>query len=312
MISNKAEFFPKPYPKAKKYRIFVKNYDTMAFDAKKIFINPYTISIVAAILLLFIIYKATFSWLDSYTRHGEEIVVPDLSGMTTAEATLLLQKQSLKAEVVDSIYTKNKPLGAIVEQTPAAGQKIKEERTIYLIVNSSSVRKVTMPDVREFSLRQAEAMLRSVGLKVDSIVYVTSEFKDLVQYVKQKNMPVEAGTKIPEGSGVVLYVGRGLNNELCEVPSFRKLTLERATNMAHSSFLNIGRVIYNEQPIDEDEKAQYIVYKQEPVTESKVSMGSSINLYMTKDPSMLETPEEIYFNAEDPSDSKVEEEDPFK
>lgn len=289
----------------------------MEFNAKKIFINPITISIVAAILLLVIIYKATFSWLDSYTNHNQEIVVPDLAGMSTDEANQLLSKQALKLEVVDSIYVKGKTLGAIVEQTPVAGAKIKAGRTIYLIVNSSSVRKVTMPDIREYSLRQAESMLRSIGLKVDSIVYVTSEFKDLVQSVKQKNMPVEVGARIPEGSAVTLYVGRGLNNELCEVPSFRKLNLERATNMAHSSFLNIGKVIFDEQPIDEDDKAQYIVYKQEPVTESKVGMGSSVNLYMTKDLSLLETPEEIYFNAEDPGEAESSaksdgEEDLFK
>lgn len=224
----------------------------------------------------------------------------------------LLSKQSLKASVVDSIYVKGKTLGSIVEQTPKAGDKIKAGRTIYLIVNSSTVRKVTVPDVREYSLRQAESMLRSVGIKVDSIVYVTSEFKDLVQYVKQKNMPLEVGARIPEGSAVTLFVGRGLNNELCEVPSFRKLTLERATNMAHTSFLNIGTVIYNEQPIDEDEKAQYVVYKQEPVTEAKVSMGSAIKLYMTKDLSLLETPEEIYYNEENPSEAKTEEEELFK
>lgn len=284
----------------------------MKFDAKKIFINPYTISFVAAILLLFIIYKATFAWLNSYTNHGQELIVPDLVNMMPDKASELLEKQALKYEVIDSIYVKDKPLGAIAKQTPEAGAKIKEGRTIYLTVNSSTVRKVPMPDIREYSLRQAESMLHSVGLKVDSIVYVTSEFKDLVQSVKQKNMPIEVGMRIPEGSAVTLFVGRGLNNELCEVPSFRKLTLERATNMAHTSFLNIGKVIYNEDPIDEDEKAQYIVFKQEPVTASKVSMGSAIKLYMTKDLSLLETVEEIYYNDENPSEAKTEEEDLFK
>lgn len=284
----------------------------MKFDAKKIFINPYTISFVAAILLLFIIYKATFAWLNSYTNHGQELIVPDLVNMMPDKASELLEKQALKYEVIDSIYVKDKPLGAIAKQTPEAGAKIKEGRTIYLTVNSSTVRKVPMPDIREYSLRQAESMLHSVGLKVDSIVYVTSEFKDLVQSVKQKNMPIEVGMRIPEGSAVTLFVGRGLNNELCEVPSFRKLTLERATNMAHTSFLNIGKVIYNEDPIDEDEKAQYIVFKQEPVTASKVSMGSAVKLYMTKDLSLLETVEEIYYNDENPSEAKTEEEDLFK
>lgn len=284
----------------------------MKFDAKKIFINPYTISFVAAILLLFIIYKATFAWLNSYTNHGQELIVPDLVNMMPDKASELLEKQALKYEVIDSIYVKDKPLGAIAKQTPEAGAKIKEGRTIYLTVNSSTVRKVPMPDIREYSLRQAESMLHSVGLKVDSIVYVTSEFKDLVQSVKQKNMPIEVGMRIPEGSAVTLFVGRGLNNELCEVPSFRKLTLERATNMAHTSFLNIGKVIYNEEPIDDDEKAQYIVFKQEPVTASKVSMGSAVKLYMTKDLSLLETVEEIYYNDENPSEAKTEEEDLFK
>ena len=114
----------------------------MKFDAKKIFVNPYTISVVAALLILFALYKCTFSWLDSYTNHGQEIVVPDLSGMTPLEASQILAKQSLKYEVVDSVFMKGKSLGAIVEQTPQPGEKIKADRTVYLIVNSSSINQI--------------------------------------------------------------------------------------------------------------------------------------------------------------------------
>lgn len=103
----------------------------MKISAKKIFINPYTISIVAALLILFVIYKCTFSWLKSYTNHDQEIVVPDLSGMTTLEASQILQKQSLKLDVVDSVFMKGKALGAIVEQTPKPGEKIR--RTVRYI-----------------------------------------------------------------------------------------------------------------------------------------------------------------------------------
>lgn len=286
----------------------------MKIDLKKIFINPYTISLVAAIVILIALYKITFSWLESYTNHNQEIVVPELIGITPDEATLILQTQSLKCEVVDSVFMKGKTLGSIVEQTPQAGEKIKANRTIYLIVNSSAIRKVTVPDIREYSLRQAESMLKSVGLKVDSIIYVPSEYKDLVQYIKLNSMPVEAGAHIPEGSAVTLFVGKGLENELCEVPSFRKLNEEKATEMAHSSFLNIGKVTYDEEPKDDNDKAQYFVYKQDPVTETKVNMGSSINLYLTKDPSLLETPEEIYFDSNETSNGNAssENEDLFK
>lgn len=284
----------------------------MKIDVKKIFINAYTISVVAALLILFVLYKCTFSWLNSYTNHGQEIVVPDLSGMTPLEAKQLLAKQTLKCEVIDSVFMKGKSLGAIVEQTPNPGEKIKADRTVYLIVNSSSIRKVILPDVHEFSLRQAEAMINSVGLKVDSVVYVPNEYKDLVQYVKQNKLEVQPGTRIPEGSSVTLYVGRGLANETLEVVSFRKLNEEQALLKAHSAFLNIGKVIYDVQPKDDADKAQYFVYKQVPATGSSVNVGGSVDIYLSKDPSVLESPEVIYFNPEDPSDSGAETDNLFK
>lgn len=284
----------------------------MKFNAKKIFLNPYTISVVAAIVILFALYNITFSWLKSYTNHNQEIVVPDLNGMTSNEAALLLEKQSLKCEVVDSVFMKGKELGAIVEQTPKAGEKIKADRTVYLIVNSSAIRKVMLPDVHEFSLRQAESMINSVGLKVDSVVYIPNEYKDLVQYVKQNRLEVKAGTRIPEGSSVTLYVGKGLSNETLEVVSFRKLNEEQAIQKAHTAYLNIGKIIYDEQPKDEADKAQFFVYKQQPTTGTSINVGGTIDLYLSKDPSVLETPEEIYYNPEESDDTSADTDNLFK
>ncbi len=284
----------------------------MKINVKKIFINPYTISFVAAILILFVLYKCTFSWLNSYTNHGQEIVVPDLSGMTPAEASQVLAKQSLKLEVVDSVFMKGKTLGVIVEQMPKPGDKIKADRTLYLIVNSSAVRMVMLPDVHDFSLRQAEAMINSVGLKVDSVIYVPNEYKDLVQFVKQNKLELQPGSRIPEGSSVTLCVGRGLSNETLEVISFRKLNEEQAKLKAHSAFLNIGKVIYDEQPKDDAEKALFFVYKQQPATGSSINVGGSVDLYLSKDPSVLESPEVIYYNPDEPDDTSADTDNLFK
>lgn len=284
----------------------------MKFNAKKIFINPYTISVVAVIVIIVALYNITFSWLESYTNHNKELVVPDLNGMTTIEASQILETQSLKCEVVDSVFMKGKALGAIVEQTPKAGEKIKADRTIYLIVNSSAIRKVMLPDVHEFSLRQAESMINSVGLKVDSVVYIPNEYKDLVQYVKQNRLEVKAGTRIPEGSSVTLYVGKGLSNETLEVVSFRKLNEEQAIQKAHTAYLNIGKIIYDEQPKDEAEKALFFVYKQQPTTGTSINVGGTIDLYLSKDPSVLETPEEIYYAPEESEGTNDESDNLFK
>ncbi len=284
----------------------------MKIDVKKIFVNPYTISIVAALLILFVLYKCTFSWLKSYTNHGQEIVVPDLSGMTPLEASQVLSKQTLKYEVVDSVFMKGKSLGVIVEQMPKPGDKIKADRTVYLIVNSSAIRKVMLPDVHEFSLRQAEAMINSVGLRVDSVIYIPNEYKDLVQFVKQDKLEIQPGTRIPEGSSVTLYVGRGLSNEMLEVVSFRKLNEEQAKLKAHSAYLNIGKVIYDEQPKDDADKALFFVYKQQPATGSSISVGGSVDLYLSKDPSVLESPEVIYYNPDEADDTSADTDNLFK
>jgi beta-lactam-binding protein with PASTA domain len=89
-----------------------------------------------------------------------------------------------------------------------------------------------------------------------------------------------------------LLVGRGLSNETTTVMSLRGLTLEQAIAKAHSFSLDIGATLYDVPPKSESEKALYFVYRQEPIAGSKVSLGQSINLFLTKDKTLLDTPEE--------------------
>ncbi len=266
----------------------------MEFNAKKFFINPYTISFILLIVILAGLYIGTFNWLDSYTNHGIELVVPDVSDLTEAEATAIFKENKMKCEVVDSIYVKKRKLGVVVEQIPAAGSKVKEGRTIYLITNSNTIRRIVFPDVREISLRQAEATIKSVGLKVDSIVYVPSEYKDLVLDAQYNGKVLPPGFRIPEGASVVLHVGRGDTNEGLPAPSFRGLTVEQAIDKAHTVFLNIGEVFFDVQPKDDKDKESYFVYKQTPITGTVINYGTSVSVYLTKNPNLLEEPEETF------------------
>ena len=42
---------------------------------------------------------------------------------------------------------------------------------------------------------------------------------------------------------------------------------------------------------------KYFVYKQEPITGSKVRVGTAVNIYLTKDPNKLEVPEEVFVDS---------------
>ena len=109
------------------------------------------LNLIAMVVVIVAAPLGTLQWLDNYTRHGEAVVVPDVKGMNLRIAENELDKQSLKSIVIDSSYVKGIAPGAILEQNPAGGSKVKSGRTVYLTVNADSALTVgngneTMPE----------------------------------------------------------------------------------------------------------------------------------------------------------------------
>lgn len=167
------------------------------------------LNLIAMIVVMLAAAWGTLQWLDKYTRHGEAVVVPDIKGKALAQAGNEITKQKLRFAVIDSSYVKGMPAGAVLEQSPAGGMKVKEGRTIYLTINTDSAPKVSMPDIMDnSSLRQADAKLRALGFKVAEPVYISGE-KDWVYSVTYKGRELHAGEKIPREALVTLHVGDG-------------------------------------------------------------------------------------------------------
>lgn len=163
-------------------------------------------AMVAVVLLLIFLLQ---QGLGLYTRHGEAIRVPDVKGMSLTEAGKVFRNHNLRMEVADSVYVKERPAGCILDQHPGAGQAVKEERIIYLTINTTNVPTKPLPDVADnSSLRQARDMLDNVGFKVVGIDSVAGE-RDWVYGVKWKNREVRAGDKLPVGAQLILVVGKG-------------------------------------------------------------------------------------------------------
>lgn len=265
--------------------------------AKDILLNKFTISLVLMVLLVVALIVGVMFWLDSYTRHGEQIVVPDVSKMNVSDATKILADKGLRCEVFDSTFVAGKKPSEILEQTPVAGSKVKSERTIYVSINSTTPPKVTIPDLVDNSVRQAEATLKSIGIKVSNYEYVPAEYKDLLIGIKHDNLPIKPGDKLTVGSTVSLVVGRGQSNEEVVVISLRGLNLQQAVDHAHAASLNIGGIHYDVPPTTDLEKSIYVVYKQSPITGRSVNIGQPIDVYMTKDKTQLGEPEERYVDT---------------
>ena len=167
------------------------------------------INILAMIAVVVLLMFGTLKGIDIYTHHGEAVVVPDVKGMTVAEAGAVFDSRGLACIVSDSTYVKDKPAGCILDYNPAAGQKVKEGRIIYLTINAINIPLQVVPDVADnSSLRQAEARILASGFKLNDIQYVPGE-KDWVYGVKYRERMLAIGDKVPMGATLTLMVGDG-------------------------------------------------------------------------------------------------------
>ena len=107
----------------------------------------------------------TLSWLDSYTRHNEAVVVPDVKGLSLENAEKLFANSGLRYNVIDSVFSKDVNPGDIVEVVPEAGSKVKQGRIVFVTINALTAQMASMPEVADLSFRQAYAVLRSLGFK---------------------------------------------------------------------------------------------------------------------------------------------------
>ena len=145
-----------------------------------------------------------------YTRHGQGIEVPDIKGMQYSEAEYQLREMNLEVLVVDSDYVKDKPAGCVVDQSPAAGLKVKLNRTIYVTVNAASSPMLSLPDLADnSSKRQAMVKLKSMGLNIGPIETIDGE-KDWVYAIKYRGRKIFAGDRIPSDATLTLVIGSGL------------------------------------------------------------------------------------------------------
>lgn len=270
-------------------------------DFKKFWKETFGGFVLKNVLIAIGIFVALF-WIaliavDFYTHHGESEVIPDLRGSYVEEAEVMLAKHGLYPQVIDSVYIRGKKLGTIIEQIPPANSTVKRDRPIYLIINSSQVRQVALPDVSDVSYRQADAILKSIGLNVASVEYAPSEYKDLVSEVKYRGRSILPGTRVPEGSSLVLVVGSGLG-EGSVVPAIKGLGLEEAREEVTTAMFIVGAINYDVPPTGNE--SDYIIYRQRPAAGSSLPAGSRIDIYLSKEKSrMNEVFEEDIQKSED-------------
>ncbi len=177
------------------------------FVKSKIFFKQIAIALVGLVVFVFLLQW----WLGVTTNHDQKIQVPNLQKMNLADVQQKLTELNLDFIVIDSAsYNPSYPKKSVIEQTPTAGEFVKEKRKIYLTLNPSKYRDITIPQLNGKTKRQATTHLRSIGFIVGiNITWVTDIGKNVVRGLKYNGKKIKAGDKLPKNSTINLILGDG-------------------------------------------------------------------------------------------------------
>lgn len=234
------------------------------------------ITVGTAMILLLIYF---YMYLPGITNHGETVTVPDITGMQLEELDEFLVTRNLRYEISDSSYSDDLPPLAILKQYPHAGARVKENRKVYVSINSVTPPTVPLPDLVDGSLINAEAMLRGNELKRGQIELVRGPFLNLVKEMKYRGHTISAGTRIPKGSVIDLVVEDGGSNKVT-APDVTGFTLEDAKIPIFGSNLNIGDIHVVGDTLNSTEPI--VVLKQKPVANENINVGDVVELWIGK------------------------------
>lgn len=173
--------------------------------------------VVLLVLTLSIGYYILYVWLPSYTNHDQQIEVPNLERMTISEAQQALEAENLQLFVQDTVYRANYKPGVVHRQEPAANSKVKENRRIYVSVNTKKVPDVDitsamMKGLKLQSLDVVKSKIREYGFKEGGIKREYGKYEDYVLHTIYKDDTLKVGDKIPEGSKIDIIVSDGKAN----------------------------------------------------------------------------------------------------
>ena len=241
--------------------------------------------ILAPVVVVALLLFGGWLWLRSYTLHGTTARVPDLSGLSLAEATSMLAARELHAVVIDSIYSNELPKGGVVDQDPDAGVDVKPGRKVYLVLNASQPKMIDMPRLVDLSKRQAISVLDIIGLKVKELQYKPDPCVDCVIAQLYKGGPIAPDARIAQGESITLVLGSGDHGQRVPVPDLAGLTNAEVQMVLNMASLNLGVLVECAGCNTSADSTLARVRRQSPAASSnnRIPLGSTIDIWLTAD-----------------------------
>jgi beta-lactam-binding protein with PASTA domain len=102
--------------------------------------------------------------------HGREAVVPNLSGLSVAEADSMASRAGLRLNLENTFYSADVPAGRILSQDPAAGSRVRREWPVR-ITESLGAQSVEIPELTGQTERAATVSIRRSSLELGAVAH---------------------------------------------------------------------------------------------------------------------------------------------
>jgi beta-lactam-binding protein with PASTA domain len=102
--------------------------------------------------------------------HGREAVVPNLSGLSVAEADSMASRAGLRLNLENTFYSADVPAGRILSQDPVAGSRVRREWPVR-ITESLGAQSVEIPELTGQTERAATVSIRRSSLELGAVAH---------------------------------------------------------------------------------------------------------------------------------------------
>ncbi|PSH03541.1 MAG: hypothetical protein CXZ00_11455 [Acidobacteria bacterium] len=235
--------------------------------------------LLAQVLVLTIVALASTLISMRFAVHGREIAVPDLRGMTPAEAEHVAFERGLAVDHRDHFYSTAVPAGRILSQQPEPGTRVRRGWRVQA-AESLGAQLVEIPSVLGMTSRAAEIEIRRRGLEVGMSAELPTSDAAPNGIIAQTPAPGAQGVASPR---ISLLSAASQPGPAYAMPDLTGMTLTDATALVTAAGLKTVSVTTTDSP-DSGSFHSLIptVVGQTPSPGARVNPGTSVSLQVVR------------------------------
>jgi beta-lactam-binding protein with PASTA domain len=186
----------------------------------------------------FLVFSLAVFFTVSLLVKGDEIIVPDLTGMSLQEAYAAAAQKGIFLKKVVGDFGGTYAANTVVSQFPAPQTSVKEKSVLKIFV-ASEVGQTVVPKLVSLSQKECDALLKKSSLKKGHTAAVTAADVMPDSVICQS---IPAGSRVAEGTTINLLLSRGGESRSFIMPDLIGKEAARVLVFFESQGLKISKI----------------------------------------------------------------------